>query len=190
MPNQHTAYLIMYFRSRPGGHLLTGKEIDRMVSCFYSLYYCDEDVFCSHQKRGEVIGIVYSGLFKCISQTGNNKTKVTDLIFPVYNDIVADWNNYIRGNAADKTIVSAKDSEVLAISHQDFKKLCIEIPFFNFLGQQLIYHSGLVKAELLKSYEGLDSKQKKNRFDTAYPGISKKLFNYEFCEYLSLGKNN
>ncbi len=190
MLKEHIAYLIMFFKTQFGGSLLTDSELWRVVDCFESDTYYDEDVYSAKSQKTNAIGLVYSGLFKCVQTSKLNKPKIIDLFFPKYNFVVVDWQSFLSGEASKYDIISVKTSVVLSISKSKFEKLCQEIPCINSLCRRMIYHSCTVRKELLIEYIDWDCETKRKYFDAEYPNVSNKITLIQLGEFFGVSKTS
>ncbi len=186
MLNEHTISLIKYYKSKPGGDLLTNDDLLLLVNDFENKTYYEGDVFSCNSKPAGEFGFVYSGVFKCVSAT---TSKVTDLIFPEYNNVLFDWEHYLLGTVPTFSIVATTKSVVLSISKEKFNALCGKMPFFNSVSKCMIHHSAKAKNQLMMDYKPLKCEQRKLKFINDYEEAAKRLTNYELCEFLNVNKN-
>jgi len=189
MEEVFTLFLVDFFRAQPDGNLLSWNELKGYINCFNTRLLYENEEFSSNQNRATTVGLVYSGLFKCVSATVGNKEKVDDLIFPGYNNVIADWDNFIDRSPSQHRIVCATTSLIIEISEHKFKSLCNHNPFLNSVTTKMIYQSCTAKQKLMKQYEGLDNKAIQQKFEATYPGITNWLTFIELAEFFNKHNN-
>ena len=172
---EYTLHLINYLRKQPGGNALSWYQLNDIVDCFSSTIYLDTDVYCSKQKRPATVGLVYSGLFKCVPDTTTGTEKVHDIICYGYNDILADWDYFIDNTSSGYSFVSVGDTVVIEVSETRFNNLCNSYSFLNSVMRRMIKQSYSAKTRLMKECDGLSNKEIQNKIETNLPVITDRL---------------
>ena len=190
MQTKHIDYLSKWMRMASQHTSLTTAQQRSLIDCFCLEKHSDKEVWLKEGQECKRVGILYSGLYKCIGKDKRGHSQLQDLFFNPYNPMVADWDSYTTRLPSQNKIVSAGDSEILCIRSHQIESLSQEhVPVLN-LFQLLMHNSDKARMKLIESYWSLKCRKRKLKFAEDYPEVFKHLTNKECCQFLWISKNS
>lgn len=160
------------------------KDTAILLGIFQRRLIRKEDFFLECGERSTEVGLILNGVFRSfyVDQSGNDVTKN----FTAQGEILLSYYAHLTQSESKYYIQALEDSEILAAPISEFEK-AVEGNY-----QLLLFYKKLVDGMLVKkekhasSFTLLNSEQRYQQFLTDYPGIEKRVKQYQIASYLGI----
>jgi len=163
---------------------LTEEQIALLQSVFKTAAIKRDAFFIKEGEKSTRIGLVVKGVFRsfCIDEKGNDITKH----FFAEGSIVCAYAAYLTQAESTYYVQALEDSELLVAEISDFERaLDGNYPLLVFL-KKILDNVMVMKEHHASSFILLNSVDRYKQFLSEYPGLEKRLKQYQLASYLGI----
>jgi CRP-like cAMP-binding protein len=165
---------------------INGGDLDQILSCFQSIKVRKNEILLEEGKVSQYNYFVKKGCLRIFYINPEGKERTRYIAFE--NQFATALVSFITKEPAQETIQAVEDSELLMISHQDFRKLMDAVPawkdFYNLYLEKAYVNS----SKRLLSFSTLDAGERYQQLFQINPDIVKRLPNKIVASYINISQ--
>jgi hypothetical protein len=179
------------------GKDLTENDLQAVLRCGYRMTLKEGETFCTMGNRCDTIAFIVSGhLYAYYIIKKNEKDEkdekgekvVTNLFFAPKYRIVSDFESYLAGGVATRTIKAASGSTLICISITDLDALYITHPHLVKVERMLLIKSHIERNDAMEFLRRNNNRERIVAFLDLYPKVYNIFTNTVIGSYLSVGR--
>lgn len=161
-------------------------DLDQILSCFQSIKVRKNEILLEEGKVSQYNYFVKKGCLRIFYINPEGKERTRYIAFE--NQFATALVSFITKEPAQETIQAVEDSELLKISHQDFRKLMEMVPAWKDFYNLYLEKAYVNNSKRLLSFSTLDAGERYQQLFQINPDIVKRLPNKIVASYINISQ--
>ncbi|NRT10602.1 Crp/Fnr family transcriptional regulator [Flavobacterium sp. 14A] len=165
---------------------ITAQDLEKVLSCFQSVSVRKNEILLEEGKVSQYNYFVKKGCLRIFYINNEGKDRTRYIAFE--NQFVTALVSFITKEPAQETIQAVEDSELLAISHDDFRKLMVSVPAWKDFYNLYLEKAYVNNSKRMLSFSTLDATERYSQLFQVNPDIVKRLPNKIVASYINISQ--
>lgn len=161
-------------------------DLDQILSCFQIIKVRKNEILLEEGKVSQYNYFVKKGCLRIFYINPEGKERTRYIAFE--NQFATALVSFITKEPAQETIQAVEDSELLMISHQDFRKLMEAVPAWKDFYNIYLEKAYVNNSKRLLSFSTLDAGERYQQLFQINPDIVKRLPNKIVASYINISQ--
>ena len=162
------------------------EDLDQILSCFQNIKVRKNEILLEEGKVSQCNYFVKKGCLRIFYINPEGKERTRYIAFE--NQFATALVSFITKEPAQETIQAVEDSELLMISHQDFRKLMEAVPAWKDFYNLYLEKAYVNNSKRLLSFSTLDAGERYQQLFQINPDIVKRLPNKIVASYINISQ--
>ncbi|WP_035676091.1 Crp/Fnr family transcriptional regulator [Flavobacterium frigidarium] len=162
------------------------EDLDQILSCFQNIKVRKNEILLEEGKVSQCNYFVKKGCLRIFYINPEGKERTRYIAFE--NQFATALVSFITKEPAQETIQAVEDSELLKISHQDFRKLMEVVPAWKDFYNLYLEKAYVNNSKRLLSFSTLDAGERYQQLFQINPDIVKRLPNKIVASYINISQ--
>jgi len=162
------------------------EDLDQILSCFQNIKVRKNEILLEEGKVSQYNYFVKKGCLRIFYINPEGKERTRYIAFE--NQFATALVSFITKEPAQETIQAVEDSELLMISHQDFRKLMEVVPAWKDFYNLYLEKAYVNNSKRLLSFSTLDAGERYQQLFQINPDIVKRLPNKIVASYINISQ--
>lgn len=176
-----TTQLKDFFRQR---YSSTEEELEKLSTLFKAQKVAKEEILINSGERCKYLYFIIKGSLKACFINENGQETIRFISFE--NAFITTFHGFIDQIPTNETICACEKSEVLAISHSDFKIALESISFFKDFYIFMLERTYVINHWRIESFLRMDAKQRYSYIIEQKPHLIQRLSNKNLAHYIGI----
>lgn len=165
------------------------QQIDKILSAGKVIHIPKGQCFLKINEKCDKVGLVINGLLYNFNYNNAGDKDVSDFYYPGFNDVVTDYECFIRQTKSTTTITALEDSEIVVFNNNDIQELYIQFPKLLESRAKIIRFMYLKSLHLVHVFRTTNATERIKKFQNCAPEIFKKVPYSYIASYLGIHRN-